>query len=142
MTYWEEKGTYETEAKQFANLVPVMGPADTLKGEIFRAVTKIYYDYYNNGFGNHWMKPAAFLIGKVSFSSNVKDVLYDHGRGNIAYGSNYDDDVEEMMDTVIEYLIDVDDEKNTVDMWDYKLSSSQEELFAEEEEFDYDDEDY
>ena len=34
--------------------VPAQGEADTLKGEAIRAIGRLEYDYYNNGYGNVW----------------------------------------------------------------------------------------
>jgi hypothetical protein len=47
-------------------LVPGSGMCDTIEGEMLRAISKIYYDYYNNGFGNFWDKPLAFLKQNAS----------------------------------------------------------------------------
>jgi len=48
-TYWNSQGKHQTAYDKLKNLVPDSGPADTHEGEILRAVSKIYYRYYNDG---------------------------------------------------------------------------------------------
>lgn len=44
----------ETQYKVlYERLVPESGKCETLEGELLRAVSRIYYDYTNNGFGNN-----------------------------------------------------------------------------------------
>lgn len=59
-SYWNESGAYQPEYdKLYEELVPNRGEADTIHGEMIRAVTRLTYDYYNNGncnvieVGNH-----------------------------------------------------------------------------------------
>lgn len=133
--YWDNNGAYENEAKELAKLVPLSGPSKTLKGEIFRAAMKIYYDYYNNGFGNSWPEAASFLMGHVKLSSNVRQMLFDHALGNM--GSGLDATIEEMMSTTIEQIYTMQDSPNTADMWDTQYSEGE----FEPEHDDYGDDD-
>lgn len=51
--FWGQ--THPLSAKHealFAKLVPSSGEAGTAHGEVLRAITRIYYDVYNNGLGN------------------------------------------------------------------------------------------
>lgn len=49
-TYWNEQGIYQEEYKKlYAELVPDMGSAKTLNGELIRAISRLSYDYFNNG---------------------------------------------------------------------------------------------
>jgi hypothetical protein len=41
----------------YDQLVPNDGPAEYLEGELLRAISRIHYDYLNNGFGNNWSPP-------------------------------------------------------------------------------------
>jgi hypothetical protein len=144
-TYWNNNGTYEAEAQKLSELVPMMGECETFKGEVFRAATKIYYDYYNNGFGNFWKEPAAFLMTHVALPEAVKDMLFQHANGNMHHGS-YDEEIELMMDTVVVALRDIEDRPNDVDMWEFKPDWKMEREFWEEEveedDWDYEEEDY
>jgi hypothetical protein len=56
-TYWEEKGTYQTQAEELQALLPYSGEVDKGKTtnkalERFRKAQNCYYDLYNNGLGN------------------------------------------------------------------------------------------
>jgi|TARA_Y100000296_G_scaffold37837_1_gene43768 hypothetical protein len=49
-TYWSDKGELQKEYELlFDELVPPEGEAKTVAGEALRALSKIYYDVYNNG---------------------------------------------------------------------------------------------
>lgn len=49
-SYWCGTGAHEKLYRRlFKLLVPKSGNADTAQGELLRAMSKIYYDYYNNG---------------------------------------------------------------------------------------------
>lgn len=50
-TYWNSKGNYQIESEVLQDLVPAKGEAEG-DTEIFRCITNIYYDIYNNGGGN------------------------------------------------------------------------------------------
>lgn len=130
MKYWNNQGLYEDEAKELNTLVPAMGKADTFKGEIWRAATKIYYDYFNNGFGNEWKPVAEFLMDNIQLPSRVEMILLSHANGNIAH-EKFDYDMDLMIDTVIVRLRDVEDRANVVDMWEYR--STNDHHFAENE---------
>lgn len=143
-TYWNNKGKYEAEAAELNDLVPAMGATGTNKGEIWRAATKIYYDHFNNGFGNTWMAPAAFLMTHVKLPSHVEQVLFDHAKGNVAHGS-YDEEMDLMIDTVIEALREKELLRVDWDMWEFKVDYDMERQFEDEwEEEDYwdDEEEY
>ena len=135
-TYWEDKGQYQKQAKQLSDLVPSSGPADTVKGEIFRAATKIYYDYHNNGFGNVWPEVATFLRANVNLPESVVEMLRDHAMGNV--GDGLSQEVELMMNTVIEQIYEMPEEPNNHDMWDTEYS----EHGYEPEQDEYDDDGY
>jgi hypothetical protein len=50
MKYWNEQGRYQQEYNAYWKaLVPNTGEAATTEGEALRAISRIYYDIYNNG---------------------------------------------------------------------------------------------
>lgn len=121
-TYWGESGKYQSEADELEKLVPPSGPAETLNGEIWRAATKIYYDYHNNGFGNNWSGPATFLMTWASkeLPYEVKAVLKNYMFGKVAE-RDLDVEMEQMIDATIEHIKKRDPRtRNTFDMWDYQ----------------------
>ena len=53
--YWDETGKYQKEYQvAFDLLVPTHGEAEKGLPEALRAISRIGYDYYNNGFCNLW----------------------------------------------------------------------------------------
>lgn len=49
-SYWEKSGAYQKEIDDlFDTLVPQTGSAETIAGEMVRGVSRLYYDYFNNG---------------------------------------------------------------------------------------------
>lgn len=49
-TYWDANGAYQKELDELFNkLVPASGEAETVHGELVRAVNRLYYEYCNNG---------------------------------------------------------------------------------------------
>lgn len=49
-SYWEGTGAYDKEYHDmYDKLVPASGSSQTLFGELVRAVSRLGYDYYNNG---------------------------------------------------------------------------------------------
>jgi hypothetical protein len=129
-TYWGDKGKYQAESADLQKLVPGAGNCATFKGEVWRAATKIYYDYYNNGWGNTWQEPAAFLITHIDLPEDVIQVLFAHAAGNRSEGC--DVEVELMIDSVIEQLRNLEDRPNIVDMWDFEADWELSRKFAAE----------
>lgn len=51
--YFDGTSTHQAQYDQlFDSLVPARGEADTVKGEALRVASRIYYDWFNNGFCN------------------------------------------------------------------------------------------
>jgi len=49
-SYWDKNGAYQTEYdKLYEELVPSRGEADTIHGEMIRSVSRLFYDFCNNG---------------------------------------------------------------------------------------------
>ena len=56
-TYWDNEGKYQEQYnKAFAKFVPCHGKAEDGWPEALRAISRIGYDYYNNGFANLWQE--------------------------------------------------------------------------------------
>jgi len=126
-TYWKNAGEHQGAANFLDELVPISGQAETLKGEIWRAATKIYYDFYNNGFGNNWTSPASFLIDFVpSLNQEIKDFFYMHGKGiTVELSDEQMMLMEEMINEVVKTLSVMNDEgNNIIDMWEYSMDDS------------------
>ena len=54
-TYWDNEGKYQEQySKAWEKLIPAQGEAEDGWPEALRAISRIGYDYYNNGFCNLW----------------------------------------------------------------------------------------
>ena len=54
-TYWDNEGKYQEQyTKAWEQLIPASGEAKNGWPEALRAISRIGYDYYNNGFANLW----------------------------------------------------------------------------------------
>lgn len=149
-TYQDDGRHYETYSKMFEELVPMSGKADTLKGEILRAASRVYYDLSNNGWCNDTAPSAAFLLDQIPAISQEAATAMLENCGEHAW-SVYDNDnfadkmnlMVDMVDTVMEHILAMSDNpSNEVDSTcDYPTEGYG---FAEydeyEEEYDLDDE--
>jgi hypothetical protein len=78
-------GRYQTEYNElFERLVPTSGPCETLEGELLRASSRIYHDYYNNGFGNNWSGAFNFLDTHVGLPRHIRARLSGYRLGRCA----------------------------------------------------------
>lgn len=49
-SYWNKDGAYQKEMDElYEALVPSMGEAETVHGELIRSVSRLFYDFCNNG---------------------------------------------------------------------------------------------
>ena len=110
--YWNKQGKYSKEYEKLHDkLVPGMGKADTIEGEVLRAASKIYYRHFNDGdsFTQASFDQLKPFIGPVSSYDDLaeKAVLFAlNAKGNyrpnehwdslerMDYGSEYEDDAE------------------------------------------------
>lgn len=52
-SYWNGTGFYQKEYEELQEeLIPQMGKAESEEGELLRSISRLYYDYCNNGNGN------------------------------------------------------------------------------------------
>lgn len=51
-TYWNNRGKHNNDYDVLHQLVPYEGKADSFHIEWLRAISNIYYDFYNNGWCN------------------------------------------------------------------------------------------
>ena len=111
-TYWHHNGKYEADAKRLQNLVPDMGKADTVAGEIWRCVSACYYDYFNNGGCNHKTYATSFIAKAKVFrgATDAQKVAFKEVR-RVSAKQNYSDFTrftegafELFVDTAIEFI--------------------------------------
>lgn len=132
--------------KLFEELVPVSGKAESLAGELIRAMSRIAYRYYNDGdqvgmgYGKQTCNPAArFLMAKgnkrISSLATAIWGIYDE--------SAYEDLLDILAGAVADYVEQNPTLRNTPteDMWSYR--TDEDDAWADEdEEDDYEEEDY
>jgi hypothetical protein len=148
--YWAEKGKHQAELNRINALVPDSGPAETLEGELLRSVTRLYYDYYNNGMCNNTSGAVNFLIkynGKIGLGIGKElDAVYESSvSGGYGY-VNLEVELEKIVDSVIVYIASVKDYTvNTENLFDFSDDTVYEDEDDDDDYFDqydqYDDED-
>ena len=135
MTY-EEKRIND----YFEKYVPGNGKADTLLGELVRAISRIGYRNYNDGdhigvgYGRETCSPAArFIVAKVP--EHIGSLVYE------AWGIEDDDAYDRALQKLeAELLVWIDENEqelkqtaNSEDMWDYATEEDVDEYDEEEE---------
>lgn len=138
----------ERLSKLFKELVPDMGKAESLAGELVRAINRIGYRFCNDGdmvniaYGKEpGNPPARFLIAKGNHE--IADLT-------VALWEIFSEDAyEKVLDTlegaVADYIEQNPDLRNqpTKDMWDFKdEQEDRDDSWMEEEEDGWDEEDY
>ena len=110
----------------FEKYVPDFGPAETLGGELVRAINRIGYRYVNDGdrigvdYGNETCNPAYRFI-----KANIPDLKIDRDLFDTP-AWEYEDDLEELMTAMLLYFKSnpqVFETPNTEDMLDYREES-------------------
>lgn len=108
-TYWNSTGKHQAAYQELCKLVPSSGPAGTIEGEMLRAATRLYHDYYNNGMINNTSGAVNYLIRcdelfDLELCEELEIVASECNTGHytdksLAYS------LEVITDAVIEYLI-------------------------------------
>ena len=129
----------------FKELVPASGPADTVAGEIIRAICRIGYRWVNDGdqlgigYGKQTCNPAGrYLAEKCSESIEklVWDLMYDPIYDD-SYDGAYDKALKKLEEGIIDYLDkhpELKTTKNEEDFWDYTV---EDEDYDDSEEDEY-----
>ena len=139
-TYWNKTGRYQAEYDRLVELMPDMGKADTVAGELIRATSKLGYDFYNNGMGNNTSGAINFLAEAGVFPTFHDDetysTVYEYTRGQ-CYQGRYEGDclhcaIERTTDRTIEFILanpELETKPNDTDMHDL---SEPDQVFCEE----------
>ncbi len=129
----------------FKELVPETGKADSLAGELVRAMSRIAYRFYNDGdmvniaYGKETCNPAArFLIAK----GNAEVSSLTAGLWEIFSEDAYEKVVDILCGAVADYVEQNPDLRTqpTEDMWDFKDEEEDQDDSWDEEEDDWDEE--
>jgi hypothetical protein len=145
-TYWNHQGKYQAQYDELVKLMPAMGKSDTVAGELIRAVSKLGYDFYNNGMGNNTSGALNFIGQYPILEPKYFSTIYEYTRGRLYEGS-YDGDalqvaIEHLVDVTIEFIThnpQVMTMPNAVDMHDL---SEPDEYFDDDDYYDEEEECY
>lgn len=122
-------------------LVPLSGKADTLEGEFIRAIGRLGYDFYNNGFCNNTSDALDFLnrempVEIITEYEFLKDYVNTGG-----YAPNYaknaiDTHLTNLTEKVVRYVLSKEGNytESDLDMFDY----GDPDYYPEDEDDDWD----
>ena len=125
-SYWDHEGKYQAEYDAaWEALIPASGEAEDGLPDALRAISRVGYDYYNNGFCNLWRdwddddgwggrtmdsyyeELVDYLAYHVptKLYREFKDWLPTINYGSISWGSNGDDVIDRIIDHIMEDII-------------------------------------
>lgn len=149
-TYWNHNGRYQEAYDRLEKLMPFSGPADTVAGEMIRAMCRLGYDFYNNGMCNNTSGALNYLWHHRVIDIVTHQTMYCYSCG-VAYRGNYNGDnlhrtVESMCDQVLSYIIahpELETLPNTEDIFDYEDESMtlEDVMYDEDEPYDEEEDD-
>ena len=139
-----QKGKMMTSVEErinelFKELVPAIGSAETLAGEIIRAICRIEYRNYNDGdhigvgYGNETCNSAARFLMEMTTDEIKDQVLSIWG---CPYDDEYDEGLARLKELVLEHVEDFPELKEVPlekDMFSYTIR---------EEDIDWEDDEY
>ena len=130
-TYWDNEGKYQEQyTRAWEKLIPASGEAEDGLPEALRAISRIGYDYYNNGFCNLWrtwddLDEDGYEVTEYTMDSYYEELvdylrdhvpsdLYREFRGwlptirynSISWGGNGDDIIDRIIDHIMEQIIE------------------------------------
>lgn len=100
--YWHN--TPDEFTQYWDQLIPSEGSAKTVEGELLRAANKIYYDYYNNGFGNNWSGALKFIqqhLGNIPGMNTVAPFA----AGRMPRGDEQEKKIEVALDQIMDQVM-------------------------------------
>jgi len=119
-SYWDNDGKYQDKYEYaWKTYIPASGEAEDGWPEALRAISRIGYDYYNNGFCNLWQtwdegptEMSDFYKDFVDYLSyHVPHNLYKEFKGWLQttkgycnWGSGGDDVIDRIIDHIIENM--------------------------------------
>jgi hypothetical protein len=133
-------------------LVPVSGAAPTVEGELLRAASRLYYDWYNNGFGNNTSGAANFIknYGDYYTVARAIQTIEPYLRGNNSDADSQSKSIERALEVIVDSVVaqikqaNGNYHPNTTDLFDLQdpddpYEEPDDDWYAQDEE--YDDED-
>lgn len=107
-TYWNNQGKFQAQFDELTTLMPAVGNADTVAGELIRSCNRLAYDFYNNGMGNNTSGAINFLKMHSAIDGDIYDTIHPWTTGRIYNGDYEGDDlqvaIEKMIDQTVEMI--------------------------------------
>jgi len=125
----------------YDELVPGSGKADTVEGEMLRAINRIVYRYYNDGdeyhtgYGTETAGPAhSYLVNAPHPIRYEVTTLFKNG-------TNYEQTIKDVLDRILDHIESRRGKytPNSEDMYDYEPEFEDDEFEEEDYGYDYDD---
>ncbi len=125
-TYWNGTGQFQSAYNELLKLMPFTGAADTLAGELIRSVSRLGYDFYNNGMGNNTSGAVNFLLHNGAIDKDTHSTIYEFTRGRIYSGRYGGDSLQRAIERAVDMTVEMITrnpqliiQKNAEDMFDY-----------------------
>ena len=128
----------------YDKLVPGMGNAKTVEGEMLRAINRIAYRYYNDGDEYHTGYGTETAGPAHSFLVNASHPLKSAMVKIFGDGTNYEQTIKDALSTILDYIESRQGKytpNNVGDMFDYEPEFEDDEEDYDDYTYDYDDED-
>lgn len=133
--------------KLFKELVPETGKADSLAGELVRAMSRIGYRFYNDGdqlgigYGKETCNPAGRFLGA---KGNDRIARLTTDAWAVFSEEAYEKILDSLEGAVADYIEQNPDLRNqpTEDMWSFRDEDEDQDDSWEEEEDDWEEEEY
>jgi hypothetical protein len=106
-TYWNNKGCFQAEYDALVELMPASGNSDTVAGELIRAVSRIGYQFYNNGMGNNVSGAVNFLREWSAIDPEVYNTIYEYSRGRIYNGRYRGDSLQVAVERAVDQTVEL-----------------------------------
>jgi hypothetical protein len=106
--YWNNQGQYQGEFDQLTNtLMPAMGAAETVAGELVRAANRIYYDAFNNGFCNNTSGALKYLERYLETDAEVMSAIrHIAPKTNSGGYSRITEETERSLDLLVDRVVE------------------------------------
>lgn len=130
-TYWDGTGKYQEQMEELTSkLMPAAGKCDTVAGELLRAANRLYYESYNNGWGNNVTGASNYLkmvlLPYTNYERKLKLVLNElHEYAGCGECRDNPESVDKGLDYVVDRVMEVINEQpalltkeNDIDMLD------------------------
>lgn len=107
-TYWNHQGRFQAEYDHMVQeLMPAAGAAETVAGELIRSVSRLGYDFYNNGMGNNTSGAVNYLRSQGAIGPETHSTIYEFTRGRIYQGSYGGDRLQVAIERAVDHTVEM-----------------------------------